>query len=192
MILKEIVRTCSNADVAGAALRSIGGKFAENFASHASQSNFSPGTSRCPHRETVRGERVNRGNGRRPRRDAWNRSAFACRLAAHSRGGCRCQIGLGKPTCRLAATGCPRERCSAISASLSHSSEKRIHSFGLIDKLARARQRSAVWRHVSGSMFGMGALRVRGVQCGTPDCQAVRAVERQGCSSPAMMTLRQL
>jgi hypothetical protein len=44
MILKEIVRTCSNADVAGAALRSIGGKFAENFASHASQSNFSPGT----------------------------------------------------------------------------------------------------------------------------------------------------
>ena len=120
---------------------------------------FFAGDSRCPHRETVRGERVNRGNGRRPRRDAWNRSAFACRLAAHSRGGCRCQIGLGKPTCKLAATGCPRERCSAISASLSHSSEKRIHSFGLIDKLARARQRSAVWRHVSGSMFGMGALR---------------------------------
>ena len=43
MILKEIVRTCSNANVAGAALSSIGGEFAENFAAHASHSNFSPG-----------------------------------------------------------------------------------------------------------------------------------------------------
>jgi len=44
MILNEVVRTCSNADVASAALTSIGGKFSENFAGHASRGNFLPGT----------------------------------------------------------------------------------------------------------------------------------------------------
>ena len=43
MVLKEIVQTCSNAEVAKAALASIGGKFAEHVAAEASRSNLTPG-----------------------------------------------------------------------------------------------------------------------------------------------------
>jgi hypothetical protein len=43
MVLKEIVQTCSNAEVAKAALASIGGKFAEHIAAEASRSNLTPG-----------------------------------------------------------------------------------------------------------------------------------------------------
>ena len=43
MVLKEIVQTCSNAEVAKAALASIGGKFAKHFAAEASRSNLTPG-----------------------------------------------------------------------------------------------------------------------------------------------------
>ena len=43
MVLREIVQTCSNAEVAKAALASIGGKFAENVAAQASRSNLTPG-----------------------------------------------------------------------------------------------------------------------------------------------------
>ena len=43
MILKEIVRTCSNAEVANAALASIGGEFAARIAAVASRSNLTPG-----------------------------------------------------------------------------------------------------------------------------------------------------
>ena len=43
MVLKEIVQTCSNAEVAKAALASIGGKFAEHVVAEASRSNLTPG-----------------------------------------------------------------------------------------------------------------------------------------------------
>jgi hypothetical protein len=43
MILREIVHTCSNAHVARAALASIGGDFAADFAARASQSNMPAG-----------------------------------------------------------------------------------------------------------------------------------------------------
>jgi len=43
MVLKEIVQTCSNAEVANAALASIGGKFAQHIAAEASRSNLTPG-----------------------------------------------------------------------------------------------------------------------------------------------------
>ena len=43
MVLREIVQTCSNAEVAKAALASIGGKFAEHVAAEASRSNLTPG-----------------------------------------------------------------------------------------------------------------------------------------------------
>ena len=43
MVLTEIVRTCSNANVANAALASIGGSFAEHFAAEAARSHLSPG-----------------------------------------------------------------------------------------------------------------------------------------------------
>jgi len=43
MVLDEIVRTCSNVHVANAALASIGGAFARDFAAHASRRNLSPG-----------------------------------------------------------------------------------------------------------------------------------------------------
>ena len=43
MILEEIVHTCSNVDVANAAVASIGGSFAESFATKASRSNLSTG-----------------------------------------------------------------------------------------------------------------------------------------------------
>jgi hypothetical protein len=43
MVLREIVQTCSNAEVANAALASIGGKFAEHVAAEASRSNLTPG-----------------------------------------------------------------------------------------------------------------------------------------------------
>jgi hypothetical protein len=44
MIVEEIIRTCSNVDVASAALASIGGEFAQDFATRALRSNLSPGT----------------------------------------------------------------------------------------------------------------------------------------------------
>jgi hypothetical protein len=43
MVLKEIVRTCSNAEVANVALAWIGGKFTERIAAEASRSNLTPG-----------------------------------------------------------------------------------------------------------------------------------------------------
>ena len=43
MILREIVHTCSNAHVARAALASIGGDFAQQFAAKASRRNVSAG-----------------------------------------------------------------------------------------------------------------------------------------------------
>jgi hypothetical protein len=43
MILREIVHTCSNAHVARAALASIGGEFAKQFAAKASHRNMSAG-----------------------------------------------------------------------------------------------------------------------------------------------------
>jgi hypothetical protein len=43
MILREIVHTCSNAHVARAALASIGGDFAKQFAAKASHRNMSAG-----------------------------------------------------------------------------------------------------------------------------------------------------
>ena len=43
MILREIVHTCSNAHVARAALASIGGDFAQQFAVFASHRNISAG-----------------------------------------------------------------------------------------------------------------------------------------------------
>ena len=43
MVVKEIVRTCSNAEVAHAAVASIGGKFAENFAAEASRNHLTAG-----------------------------------------------------------------------------------------------------------------------------------------------------
>jgi hypothetical protein len=43
MILREIVHTCSNAHVAHAALASIGGDFARQFAADASRRNMSVG-----------------------------------------------------------------------------------------------------------------------------------------------------
>ena len=43
MVLKEVVHTCSNAEVANVALASIGGKFAERIATEASRSNLTPG-----------------------------------------------------------------------------------------------------------------------------------------------------
>src|ERR1700689_2796905 len=43
MILREIVHTCSNADIARAALASIGGEFATHFAAKASRKNMSAG-----------------------------------------------------------------------------------------------------------------------------------------------------
>jgi hypothetical protein len=43
MVLAEIVRTCSNPDVADAALASIGGRFAESFVAEASRRNLTPG-----------------------------------------------------------------------------------------------------------------------------------------------------
>ena len=43
MILREIVHTCSNAHVARAALASIGGDFAQQFAAKASRRNMSAG-----------------------------------------------------------------------------------------------------------------------------------------------------
>jgi hypothetical protein len=44
MIVDEIIHTCSNANVASGALASIGGKFAEEFATKASHNHLSPGT----------------------------------------------------------------------------------------------------------------------------------------------------
>jgi hypothetical protein len=43
MILREIVHTCSNANVARAALASIGGEFAKHFAADASRRNMPVG-----------------------------------------------------------------------------------------------------------------------------------------------------
>ncbi|WP_158813566.1 hypothetical protein [Methylocapsa sp. S129] len=43
MILREIVHTCSNAHIARAALASIGGDFAKQFAADASRRNMSAG-----------------------------------------------------------------------------------------------------------------------------------------------------
>ena len=43
MLIKEIIRTCSNAQIANAALACIGGEFAENFAAEAARKNLSPG-----------------------------------------------------------------------------------------------------------------------------------------------------
>jgi hypothetical protein len=43
MIVEEILRTCSNVNVAGAALASIGGDLAENFATKASHANLPAG-----------------------------------------------------------------------------------------------------------------------------------------------------
>jgi hypothetical protein len=43
MTLREIVRTCSNAHVARAALASIGGEFAQRFAANASRRNLPTG-----------------------------------------------------------------------------------------------------------------------------------------------------
>jgi hypothetical protein len=43
MILREIVHTCSNANVARAALASIGGEFAKHFAADASRRNMPAG-----------------------------------------------------------------------------------------------------------------------------------------------------
>jgi hypothetical protein len=44
MIVEEIIRTCSNVNVASAALASIGGELAEDFATRASHNNLTPGT----------------------------------------------------------------------------------------------------------------------------------------------------
>jgi hypothetical protein len=44
MIVEEIIRTCSNVDVARGALASIGGDFAQDFATRALRRNLSPGT----------------------------------------------------------------------------------------------------------------------------------------------------
>jgi hypothetical protein len=43
MVLDEITQTCSDAQVASAALASIGGAFARNVAAHASRRNLTPG-----------------------------------------------------------------------------------------------------------------------------------------------------
>lgn len=43
MVVDEILRTCSNPHLARAALASIGGEFAKQFASEASRNNNSPG-----------------------------------------------------------------------------------------------------------------------------------------------------
>jgi hypothetical protein len=43
MVVDEIFRTCSNPHLAHAALASIGGEFATNFAREASRNNNSPG-----------------------------------------------------------------------------------------------------------------------------------------------------
>ena len=43
MVLKEIVKTCSNAEFTNAALASIGGRCAEHIAAEASRSNLTPG-----------------------------------------------------------------------------------------------------------------------------------------------------
>jgi hypothetical protein len=43
MIVEEIIRTCSDANVGGAALASIGGELAEDFVTRASLNNLSPG-----------------------------------------------------------------------------------------------------------------------------------------------------
>jgi hypothetical protein len=43
MIVEEIIHTCSNVNVASGALASIGGEFAEDFATRALHNNLSPG-----------------------------------------------------------------------------------------------------------------------------------------------------
>ena len=43
MIVEEIIHTCSDTNVAGGALASIGGEFAEEFAARAMRNNLSPG-----------------------------------------------------------------------------------------------------------------------------------------------------
>ncbi|MFZ1965023.1 MAG: hypothetical protein WAU78_16440 [Roseiarcus sp.] len=43
MIVEEIIHTCSDVNVASGALASIGGEFAEDFATRALHNNLSPG-----------------------------------------------------------------------------------------------------------------------------------------------------
>ena len=43
MIVDEVFYTCSNPELAGAALAAIGGEFSSRFATHASRNNNSPG-----------------------------------------------------------------------------------------------------------------------------------------------------
>ncbi len=43
MIVEEIIHTCSNVNVARGALASIGGEFADDFATRALHNNLSPG-----------------------------------------------------------------------------------------------------------------------------------------------------
>jgi hypothetical protein len=84
MVLREIVQTCSNAEVAKAALASIGGKFAEHVAAEASRSNLTPGML-----TSLIVKEFLRSDGGCRHRSIWNRSAGSVGLASdsHSIGG---------------------------------------------------------------------------------------------------------